>query len=89
MRLLYDPEGDVLDVIFDERLHHAKKAALSQLSRSTIDEFLRKKLKRLESVFQNEFFPIIVTHMISQPDVEEFALTQGIKRVYYSYEFAR
>lgn len=27
MRLLYDPEGDVLDVIFDERLHHAEKAA--------------------------------------------------------------
>lgn len=27
MRLLYDPEGDVLDVIFDERLHRAEKAA--------------------------------------------------------------
>jgi hypothetical protein len=27
MRLLYDSEGDVLDVIFDERLHRAKKAA--------------------------------------------------------------
>lgn len=27
MRLLYDPEVDVLDVIFDERLHRAEKAA--------------------------------------------------------------
>jgi hypothetical protein len=27
MRLLYDPEGDVLDVIFDERLHRDEKAA--------------------------------------------------------------
>jgi hypothetical protein len=27
MRLLYDPEGDVLDVIFDERLHRAEKTA--------------------------------------------------------------
>ena len=27
MRLLYDPEGDVLDVIFDERLHRADKIA--------------------------------------------------------------
>lgn len=27
MRLLYDSEGDVLDVIFDERLHRAEKAA--------------------------------------------------------------
>jgi hypothetical protein len=27
MRILYDPEGDVLDVIFDERLHRADKIA--------------------------------------------------------------
>ncbi|MGH7455372.1 MAG: hypothetical protein ACRENG_28725 [bacterium] len=27
MRLLYDPEGDVLDVIFDERLHRVDKIA--------------------------------------------------------------
>jgi hypothetical protein len=27
MRLLYDPEGDILDVIFDENLHHAEKSA--------------------------------------------------------------
>jgi hypothetical protein len=60
----------------------------AQLSKNKIEEFLRKKLNRLEGVFQGELFPIIVTHMISQPDVEEFALTQGIKRVYYSYEFS-
>jgi multidrug efflux pump subunit AcrA (membrane-fusion protein) len=60
----------------------------AQLSRSKIEEFLRKKLKRLEGVFQGELFPIIVTYMISQPDVAEFALQQGIKRVYYSYEFS-
>jgi len=27
MRILYDPEGDVLDVIFDERLHRSDKIA--------------------------------------------------------------
>jgi hypothetical protein len=27
MRLSYDEEGDVLEVIFDERLHHARKKA--------------------------------------------------------------
>jgi hypothetical protein len=27
MRLLYDSEGDVLDIIFDERLHRAEKRA--------------------------------------------------------------
>jgi DNA repair ATPase RecN len=60
----------------------------SQLSRNKIEAFLRKKLKRLEGVFSSELFPIIVTHMISQPDVEEFAVREGIKRVYYSYEFS-
>jgi hypothetical protein len=49
---------------------------------------LSKKLRRLEGAFAGELFPIIVTYMISQPDVAEFALTQGIKRVYYSYEFS-
>ena len=34
-----------------------------------------------------EIFPILVTHMITQPDVEEYAHRKGIKRVYYSYEF--
>jgi len=60
----------------------------AQFSRNKIEEFLHKKLKRLEGVFPSELFPIIVTHMISQPEVEEFALKQGIKRVYYSYEFS-
>jgi len=59
----------------------------AQLSRNKIEEFLHKKLKRLDGVFQGELFPIMVTHMISQPDVDEFALKQGVKRVYYSYEF--
>lgn len=27
MRISYDPEGDVLEVIFDERLHHAPQKA--------------------------------------------------------------
>jgi hypothetical protein len=44
--------------------------------------------KRLEGVFQDELFPIILTYMILQPDVAEFAIKQGIKRVYYSYEFS-
>ena len=60
----------------------------AQLSKNKIEAFLNKKLKRLEGVFPGELFPIIVTHMISQPDVAEFALQQGIKKVYYSYEFA-
>ncbi len=58
------------------------------LSKNKIEAFLHKKLWRLEGVFSGELFPIIVTYLISQPDVKEFALKQGIKQVYYSYEFS-
>jgi len=71
--------GNHFIVVGESRLH---------LSKEMVDEFLHKKLKRLEGVYQNELFPILITHMTSQPDVAEFALQQGIKSVYYSYEFA-
>jgi hypothetical protein len=58
-----------------------------QLSKNKVLEFLTKKLKRLEGVYAGELFPILITHMKSEPDVEEFALKQGIKRIFYSYEF--
>jgi len=61
--------------------------AKAQLSKNKVSEFLRKTLKRLEGVFKEEFFPILITHMVTQPDVEEYAVNQGIKRIYYSYEF--
>jgi hypothetical protein len=60
----------------------------SQLSKNKVSEFLNKKLKRLEGIFDDELFPILVTHMKSEPDVDAFAAQKGIKRVYYSYEFA-
>ncbi len=56
------------------------------LSEKLIDEFIRKKLKRFEGVFKETITPVIITHMISGPDVEEYALHKGIK-IYYSYEF--
>ncbi len=59
----------------------------AQLSKNKIAEFFNKKLNRLQGAFAAELFPILVTHMKSEPDVDEFALKQGIKRVYYSYEF--
>ena len=58
-----------------------------QLSKNKVREFVRKKLRRVEGVFREELFPILVTHMISEPDVEEFAKSQGIKKIFYSYEF--
>jgi chromosome segregation ATPase len=88
-----DKKGEQIEVnIIGEATRNGDRFVIigeckSQLSRNKIEAFLRKKLKRLEGVFQGEIFPIIVTYMISQPDAAKFALQQGIKRVYYSHEF--
>jgi len=57
----------------------------AQLSKNDINKFIKKKLKKLEGVFER-IFPLIVTYMISEPNVDEYARKKGIK-VYYSYEF--
>ena len=57
----------------------------SQLSKKGINEFTRKKLRRLEGVFK-EIFPVLVTYMVSEPDVEDYAKSKGIA-LYYSYDF--
>ena len=44
-----------------------------------VEEFLREKLRRLEGVFPGERFPIMVTYMIAQPEVAEFALHRESK----------
>ena len=59
----------------------------SQLSKKDVDRFIKKRINLLEGVFKEEMFPILVTHMISEPDVEEYAKKKGIKKIYYSYEF--
>jgi hypothetical protein len=58
----------------------------SQLSKNKVDEFVQRKLKRLEGVFVVEMFPVLVTYMISEPDVEEYTKAQGIA-LYYSFDF--
>jgi hypothetical protein len=89
-----DKKGEQIEVnIIGEAVRNGNHFVIigeskSQLSRNKIAEFLNKKLKRLEGVFAGELFPILITHMISQPDVADYALQQGIKRVYYSYEFS-
>jgi len=57
----------------------------SQLSKGDVDDFIRRRLNRLEGVFP-KIFPVLVTHMISQPDAEDYAREKGIA-VYYSYDF--
>jgi len=55
-----------------------------QLSKNLVDEFIRKKIKRLEGVYE-EIFPLIVTYMISEPDVETYLKEKGIA-LYYSFD---
>jgi len=58
--------------------------AKSQLSKKFVDEFLRKKLNRLPKT--EKTFTILVTYMITAPDVEEYVKSKGIQ-LYYSYDF--
>jgi uncharacterized phage infection (PIP) family protein YhgE len=57
----------------------------SQLSKNQTDEFIRKKLSRMQGVFE-DVFPVLVTHMISSPDVKTYLEEKGIA-LYYSYDF--
>ncbi|GIV18097.1 MAG: hypothetical protein KatS3mg022_3532 [Armatimonadota bacterium] len=68
--------GDVITIVGESK---------AQLSKNDVDAFVRRKLQRLQGVYPNPF-PILVTHMISERDVEECARQQGIA-VYYSYQF--
>ncbi|WP_051276117.1 hypothetical protein [Desulfovirgula thermocuniculi] len=57
----------------------------AQLSKNDVDRFLKRKLGKLKGAFP-EVFPVLVTHMTTSPEVEEYAKEKGIA-VYYSYEF--
>lgn len=91
-KFIKDKKGRPIEVnIIGEAIKNGKKIniigeAKAQLSKNRVLEFLRKKIKLLEGVYE-EIFPILITHMITQPDVEEYAHKHGIKRIYYSYEF--
>jgi chromosome segregation ATPase len=56
-----------------------------QLSANEIDRFLRRKVRWIERIYPN-LFPVIVTHMITSPDVLEHARRRGVA-VYFSYDF--
>jgi len=88
---LKDREGRYIEVniIGDGRLNGKKIKIIgegkAQLSKNEVNDFIRKKLKRLEGVFK-EIFPVLVTHMTTAHDVEDYALKKGL-RIYYSYDF--
>lgn len=57
----------------------------TQLSKRGVDDFLRKKVARLQGVYK-QLFPVLVTHMITSSDVEDYAKKKGVA-LYYSYDF--
>ena len=57
----------------------------SQLSKRGVDDFIKKKLEKVKDGIK-EVFPVIVTHMISEYDVEEYVKEKGLA-LYYSYDF--
>jgi hypothetical protein len=57
----------------------------SQLSKNEVDRFIRRKLERLSGVFP-DIFPLLITHMTTEPEVEAYTKAKGIA-LYYSYDF--
>jgi len=88
---LADREGKKIEVnIFGSAVRDGRKLVIigegkSQLSKRGVREFINRKLRRFEGVFE-EIFPVLVTYMISEPDAEDYARERGVA-VYYSYDF--
>jgi hypothetical protein len=57
----------------------------SQLSKNEVDRFIRRRLERFSGVFRH-IFPLLITHMTTEPDVEAYVQNKGIA-LYYSYDF--
>lgn len=57
----------------------------SKLSKSKVDEFIKKKLNRFKGVYK-DIFPILVTNMIVESDTEVYVKQKNIA-IYYSYDF--
>jgi len=57
----------------------------SQLSKNDVDRFIDRKLRLFKDLFE-DIFPVLVTYMISEPDVEDYAKEKGIA-LFYSYDF--
>ena len=57
----------------------------ARLSKKQVNEFIKKRLKRFEGLY-GEVLPVMVAHMVSEPDVEDYAASKGII-LYLSYDF--
>ncbi|NJN68821.1 MAG: hypothetical protein HC884_20030, partial [Chloroflexaceae bacterium] len=90
-RYVNDKDGEPIEVnIVGKALLEGRAVMVigegkAQLSQKGVEDFVRRKLNRLEGVV-GEVFPVLVTHMISNPHVEAYARSRGIA-LYYSYDF--
>jgi len=90
-RYIKDKEGRYIEInIIGEATQNGKKITIigegkSQISKADINDFIRKKIKRLNGVF-DEIFPVLITYMTQEYDTEEYAQKKGIA-LYYSYDF--
>jgi len=86
-----DNQGDEIEVnILGKGERDGKEVLIvgeskSQLSAKYIDEFIRKKLNRLQGIHPN-LFPVLVTHMVSSSAVKRYAKEKGLA-LYFSYQF--
>ena len=86
-----DKKDNYIEVnIIGEAKRHNKNIMIvgeckSQLSKNNVNNFIKKKLNRLEGVYET-IFPLLITYMITEPDVEAYAQEKGIA-LYYSYDF--
>lgn len=70
-QFIKDNKGREIEInMIGEAARNGEKATIvgeskSQLSKNNVDEFIRKKLKRLEGVFP-KIFPVLVTYMIKE-----------------------
>ncbi|UCH94984.1 MAG: chordopoxvirus fusion protein [Candidatus Aminicenantes bacterium] len=86
-----DNEGKYIEVnIFGSGEKQGKPVTIigeskAQLSKNDIDRFFRKKIDRLQGLYQ-DIFMVLVTHMTSEHDVETYAKQKKVT-LYYSYHF--
>jgi len=92
-RYVTDRYGESIEVnIIGKALRQGREVTIigegkAQLSQKGVEHFIRRKLVRLEGVM-GEIFPVLVTHMVSNPKVEAYTHQKGIA-LYHSFQFGQ
>ncbi len=87
-----DKKGRPIEVnIIGEATSNGKKVSIIgeckvRLSKKAIKEFVKRRVEAFKGRVEGEIFPVLVTHMISEANAEDFARDNDIA-LYYSYDF--